>query len=375
MKSKQVILMALAVGCGLIAAVFAARFSQQQAPTIEMVEVLVAAKNLEQGSVFGSSKPGAKAEDHKKELEKLLTKQEYPKGTVPEQALTKAKLPEFYGLRLKRTRLKDEFVREDDLTNQTTIQMPPGKLGYGMRVQPEVIAGGFVLPGAKVDIALTEPKSSNTKGRSTWILRDVLVVAVDQASSTPEGANAMPNASTVTLALTPKEFQILEIGRMRGELRLGLRSLASAQGGSSGDLGPIDPSMTNLPDDEKEIAQAPETDKVFLARKKLLPNTQITSANFDELFKESAQPKGLPTQVIRGSEGLLGKYLTSVVDADMFVVSSQLDEKPMATGSGGSTTKEARKMHLVLIRNGDKPVTVHAYDENGMRIENKDEAK
>src|SRR5262245_48444322 len=70
MKQKNLILMVVAVGCGLVAAFLTTQINAK--PKVEMVRVLVAAKNLPVGTMFT-----------KADLPTLTNWKEMPKDSLP----------------------------------------------------------------------------------------------------------------------------------------------------------------------------------------------------------------------------------------------------------------------------------------------------
>jgi len=110
-------------------------------------------------------------------------------------------------------------------------------LGPGMRaitvaVSPTSGVAGFVFPGDRVDIVLTQQVQGGGDGpplkASETILRNVRVLATDQrmTSQDAEGKAVVQNASTVTLEATPKIAEKIAVAQTIGQLSLSLRSIA-----------------------------------------------------------------------------------------------------------------------------------------------------
>ena len=132
--------------------------------------------------------------------------------------------------------------------------VPEGKRAMAIKVEQVVSAGGLVVPGDYVDIIMVAniksdlpPPLDETK-LSMTILQNVEVLAVDQEVEevVPEGSSAdgtapadgdgtvsqralidradpNPEATTVTLSVTPTEAQILAMADEKATLRLALR--------------------------------------------------------------------------------------------------------------------------------------------------------
>ncbi|MEN9719143.1 MAG: Flp pilus assembly protein CpaB [Pseudomonadota bacterium] len=92
--------------------------------------------------------------------------------------------------------------------------------------------GGFVFPGDRVDLMLTQTVHSaegddSLKAAET-ILRNVRVLATDQSTETTveEGKTVVHEVRTVTLEVTPKIAEKVTVAQTIGTLSLSLRSLA-----------------------------------------------------------------------------------------------------------------------------------------------------
>jgi pilus assembly protein CpaB len=110
-------------------------------------------------------------------------------------------------------------------------------LGPGMRAVTVAVSStsgvaGFVFPGDRVDIVLTQQVEGGGDGpplkASETILRNVRVLATDQrmTSQDAEGNAVVQNASTVTLEATPKIAEKIAVAQTIGQLSLSLRSIA-----------------------------------------------------------------------------------------------------------------------------------------------------
>jgi len=211
MKSKNMVLLALAIGCGLVAAFLTAKLGATN--KTEMVPVLVAAKNLDQGLKID-------------EPEKLFVRKPYPPESVPPEFIND--LAALKGKVLQRTIRPGATVSVADITPPKTITLPVRADGtmykaMGIRVAAETVAGGLVIPGDHVDIISIE-RYQNSKVASVPVLQNVLVVAVNAQAQLAENQTAVKDAATVTLAVTHKEGQQLALADTRGVIRLLLRS-------------------------------------------------------------------------------------------------------------------------------------------------------
>lgn len=111
-------------------------------------------------------------------------------------------------------------------------------LGAGMRavtvpVSAKTGVGGFVFPGDRVDIVLTqsvEGDGAELKAAETF-LRNMRVLATDQSTTqeTVEGKTVVRAFRTVTLEVTPKIAEKIAVAQTIGSLSLSLRSIADNQ--------------------------------------------------------------------------------------------------------------------------------------------------
>lgn len=120
------------------------------------------------------------------------------------------------------------------------VVLSPGMRAMSVAVTVETGAGGFILPGDRVDVILAAQVNNNTDQEgaprkafaSTTVLRNIKVLAIDQASQPERGATTAVGA-TATLELGAREAEALALAKSMGDLTLTLRSYADV-GGPSG---------------------------------------------------------------------------------------------------------------------------------------------
>jgi pilus assembly protein CpaB len=202
MKQKNVILMFVAVGCGLVAAFLTTQINAK-GPKIEQVEVLVAAKDLAVGTQFNKdSLPPNFVNDENDLLDKRLS--------TSVQA--------------------DMCIDPKFLSTRGVIILPEGKDMYTLSLTPQDAAAGFAGPGAHVDVLGT--LKINNKIISMPVLVDMQILAVDTKTAYDQ-KGAFASMGMVSLAVTQEQALLLSLASQRGcHLRLLLRN----------PLKPIDPS-------------------------------------------------------------------------------------------------------------------------------------
>lgn len=99
--------------------------------------------------------------------------------------------------------------------------IPIGKRAITVRVNEVVAVAGFVLPGSFVDI-IVSVKGSGDAMVSKTVLTRIKVIAIAQDTEIGEQKTKIVNA--VTLELTPKEAELLDLARNIGNLSLALRN-------------------------------------------------------------------------------------------------------------------------------------------------------
>jgi pilus assembly protein CpaB len=113
-------------------------------------------------------------------------------------------------------------------------------LGPGMRAVTVPLdnrtggVGGFVFPGDRVDLVLTQTVEGGGDGPplkvSETIVRNIRVLAIDQRidGKDAEGKTEPKKADTVTLEATPKIAEKIAVSQSVGALSLSLRSIADS---------------------------------------------------------------------------------------------------------------------------------------------------
>jgi pilus assembly protein CpaB len=114
-------------------------------------------------------------------------------------------------------------------------------LGPGMRavtvpVSTQSAVAGFVFPGDRIDLVLTQSVPGGGEGpplkASETILRNLRVLATDQKTdkqTDDKGNTVVTTYSTVTVEATPKIAEKIAVAQTIGSLSLSLRSIADNQ--------------------------------------------------------------------------------------------------------------------------------------------------
>ncbi|MBV9884189.1 MAG: Flp pilus assembly protein CpaB [Sphingomonadaceae bacterium] len=237
MDVKKIVLL---VGALLIAAVTAVMaknmFSGASAPEAQATpavpagpEVLVATRTLPVGTIIDAE---------------AFRYQPWPQGLVQPAYYTRGEAgadPQT----LIGTVVRNEITAGQPLTQGALVR--PGERGFlaaalgpGMRAVTVGVSAtsgvaGFVFPGDRVDLVLTQEVQGGGEGpplrASETIVRNIRVLAVDQRLNARDeaGNQVAQTVATVTFEATPKIAEKIAVAQTIGQLSLSLRSIADNQ--------------------------------------------------------------------------------------------------------------------------------------------------
>jgi pilus assembly protein CpaB len=228
MNTARIVVLAIAVGAGGIAAYLASGSDSKPPPepTVQMqtVDVLVAKSDIGLGQ-------SVKPED--------LQWQTWPAATASGIFIKRGERPDAT-TQVAGSIARAPFIAGEPIRDQKLVRadgsgfmaaiLPTGMRAISTEISPETGAGGFILPNDRVDVILSkrEKNPDKTGGdvvNSEIILANVRVLAIDQAPKEKDGQNAVVG-KTVTLELKPEQAETLARSRQSGTLSLALRSIA-----------------------------------------------------------------------------------------------------------------------------------------------------
>jgi len=231
MNTARIVVLAIAIGAGGIAAYLASGSDNKPAPApvaqLPTVDVLVAKGEINLGQTV-------KAED--------MQWQNWPTASASSNFIKRSDRPDapnqLAGAIARGSFMAGEPIREQKLVKSDSGFMaailPSGMRAVSTEIAPETGAGGFILPNDRVDVLLTQHiKNQDQRGnqadivRTEIVLRNVRVLAIDQAPKEKDGQNSVIG-KTVTLELKPEQATTLAASRQAGTLSLALRSIADA---------------------------------------------------------------------------------------------------------------------------------------------------
>lgn len=236
MKYARLLVLGVALGAGVLAARMVMT-SQSPAPKkvvaeapekSQKVQVLVAANDIGLGQKLAA---------------KSLSWADWPSDAVPPGAITQAKDPKagetYVGHIAKAPIYQGEPIRSQRLINTDkgfmAAILPKGKRAIAVAVEAETTAGGFILPGDKVDLILTRQNEDRTVLSETF-LENIRVLAIDTTTAGEKDEKSLSPKRTATLELSPEQAEIVAQSQQLGTISLALRS---AQDSSDDDNGPV----------------------------------------------------------------------------------------------------------------------------------------
>jgi pilus assembly protein CpaB len=218
MRSKSVLLLALALGCGLVASIGISQVMDREKGTqaAETEPVFVTLTDINPNDLITAQ---------------MIKLEEWPKGKVPAGAVTK--LEDLEGKRCRQKLFAGEPVLMGKLRGKGDDMLPSDNIPKGFRVvnvRVDSVSGtGLIVPGDRVDVLVFLNKNPSTgiiDATTRTILQDIKVYAVDSTFvGKNESDGALVNGKTVSLLVTPSQAEKVMLASEMGSLRLIIRNL------------------------------------------------------------------------------------------------------------------------------------------------------
>jgi pilus assembly protein CpaB len=230
MNTARIVVLAVALGAGGIAAFLASGSDDKPppaAPVVQLptVDVLVAKSDIGLGQ-------SVKPED--------MQWQSWPSATASNTFIKRNDRPDATN-QLAGSIARAPFIAGEPIREQKLVKaegsgfmaaiLPAGMRAVSTEISPETGAGGFILPNDRVDVLLTrrlknpDHPDQPDVSVSELILTNIRVLAIDQAPKEKDGQTTVVG-KTVTLELRPDQTGTLAAARQAGSLSLALRSIA-----------------------------------------------------------------------------------------------------------------------------------------------------
>jgi len=196
-------------------------------PSVQTTEVLVLTGDVPMGQP----------------LDGKIVWQQWPEASVSDGFIKKQDEPdaeEKFKNSLARVALyTGEPVRKAKLVGEglsfMSAILPSGRRAVATQIAADTSAGGFILPNDFVDVIMTRRKPAEggqqQEGFITeTILKNIKVLAIDQAIQEDEEGRRVKVGETATLELTPQQAEIITVAQqMADRLTLALRSITDTQ--------------------------------------------------------------------------------------------------------------------------------------------------
>lgn len=221
MRPKSIILLTLALGCGLVASiginqVMANRRAAPAAPVGDTTSIFVAAADIGIGDPL---------------TPQVLKLEPWPREKLPPGSL--GTLEEVEGRRSRAKFYLGEPILEAKLlpkgeNGASAIDMIP----KGMRVVPirvDAVSGasGMILPGDRVDMLVhlaEKPSAGVVRAITRTFLQNVKIFAVDDVYDRPGSDSNTLAAKTISVLVTPSQAELVALATQLGSVQLVMRS-------------------------------------------------------------------------------------------------------------------------------------------------------
>ncbi|QDT26860.1 hypothetical protein Enr10x_21710 [Gimesia panareensis] len=216
MKLKSLMMLVIAVGCGLVAMLGVRQVLNRgdQKEEVKKANVLVTIAEIAPGTPLNESNVKFKS---------------WPIDQIPEGSVTK--LEEYKERSIKTRAVPGEIVMKAKLSEQgvrgASVEIPDGKRVFTTSVDMTKTHSGLILPGDFVDVYVTFTARKPQGGMSTItkvILERVKIFATDHLTDVGGTESNQVKSKNISLLLSPREGAMLKLAEKKGEVHLALRS-------------------------------------------------------------------------------------------------------------------------------------------------------
>ncbi len=215
MRPKSLMLLVLALGCGLVASIGISQVmdrNARQPKSVATTPIYVALHNINLGDPIDAS---------------MVSLQEWPKDKVPPGVISQ--LDQLEGRRPRATIIQGEPILDAKLLAPGQLADPITSIPKGFRlktisVDAEKSAAGLLSPGDRVDVQLfvkRDERNGIDSAKTKVILQNIRVFAVDQTvQRSRDGGDERTIAKTISLLLTPEQASKLTLAENLGMVSL-----------------------------------------------------------------------------------------------------------------------------------------------------------
>lgn len=282
MKLKSLMLLGLALGCGLVAMLGVQQIlAGNNAPAeVDTVQVLVAKTDIS---------PGVKLD------ETMVGFQSWSKETVPQNAVVDAK--QFEERALKAYVYQGEVILQAKLGDKgvfgASAAIPEGMRLFSFPVNMTSISSGMVQPGDRVDILVTYNQTKPGQGqiqKTKTVLEFIEVFALDRKRTTDgDDGTKGTKAENMSVLVTPKQAELLFLASKMGQLQTALRNPNDRESLTAGGLD--DDAFDGAPTSK---GAENDGDPISMARAKEEAREAENPGSFKDYLKNKEAPKTEP---------------------------------------------------------------------------------
>jgi len=226
MRAKSVLLLVIALGCGVVASVAVSQvvLDQKNRPEVQTVGILVVSKQLSAASRVNAD---------------AFRLEQWPVDRVPPGAVSDPKMIE--NKFTKQRLYPGEAIIEAKLSNKgKDFNVPAGFRIFDIPVKDDSGGGGYIGPGDHVDVFGYFDKSARVQvAKSVKVMENLEVVMIDGIAVVDLEATAQKKTGTIQLLVKEKQYAVLDTASnlAGGKLRLALRPREQASSDSVSDDG------------------------------------------------------------------------------------------------------------------------------------------
>lgn len=215
MSPKSLVLLAIALGCGLVASIAISQVidsNNKNQVAVETTPIYVAMQNINLGDPVDDS---------------MVSLQEWPKDKVPVGAITSWE--DIEDRRPRAAIFAGEPLLDGKFLERGQTQDPISSIPEGMRLKTVSVdarksAAGLLSPGDRVDVQIfvnRNERENIPRPFTKIILQNIRVFAVDQSvQRSADGTEARTVAKTVSLVVTPPQANRITTAENLGEISL-----------------------------------------------------------------------------------------------------------------------------------------------------------
>lgn len=267
--TRSILIVVIAAACALAVALLVGRLfvhaappaaAAPVAPAKPMAQVLVAHRELAVGTVLASGDLAWQAWPLEAVNPAFITDGQAPQTAPPSgstaavastvtraatNAVTKGPMDALYGAIVREAILANEPVTSAKLVRGgeggfMAVVLRPGMRAIAVPVNAATAAGGFILPGDRVDVMQSHQQEGGQAGGGSLfgsrtgqvaqvLLRNVRVLAIDQTTKAPKNTPAVIGA-VATLEVPAAYADVLVRAKAQGEIVLALRAYSDTGG-------------------------------------------------------------------------------------------------------------------------------------------------